>query len=139
MIRSHGSRLRTKPAQATTDKYKFTQIEINNQSVFICGSNCHSRNVVNGDDTNRIQSIRCISTTSICRACCYYVLSRLGFVSGWAFLMIRASYRPETTMSFTDEIHYAAFRAAFVLTLDCMLRESLALQHAVARPGGFRQ
>ena len=40
-------------------------------------------------------------------------------------------------MSFTDEIHYAAFRAAFVLTLDCMLRESLDHQNAVARPGGF--
>ncbi|MEJ7595889.1 MAG: hypothetical protein WKF77_30625 [Planctomycetaceae bacterium] len=40
-------------------------------------------------------------------------------------------------MSFTDEMHYAAFRAAFVLTLDCMLRESLDHQNAVARPGGF--
>ena len=29
------SRLRTKPAEATTDKHKFTQIVINNQSVFI--------------------------------------------------------------------------------------------------------
>ena len=29
------SRLRTKPAQATTDKHRFTQIEINSQSVFI--------------------------------------------------------------------------------------------------------
>ncbi len=29
------SRLRTKPAQATTDKHKFAQIEINSQSVFI--------------------------------------------------------------------------------------------------------
>ena len=40
-------------------------------------------------------------------------------------------------MSFNHEIHYAAFRAAFVLTLDCMLRESLDLPNAVARPGGF--
>ena len=29
------SRLRTKPAQATTDKHEFTQIEINSESVFI--------------------------------------------------------------------------------------------------------
>ena len=29
------SGLRTKPAQATTDEHKFTQIEINSQSVFI--------------------------------------------------------------------------------------------------------
>ena len=40
-------------------------------------------------------------------------------------------------MSFSDEMHYAAFRAAFVLTLDCMLRESLDHENAVARPGGF--
>jgi len=40
-------------------------------------------------------------------------------------------------MSFTDEMLYAAFRAAFVLTLDCMLREALDRQNAVARPGGF--
>ena len=40
-------------------------------------------------------------------------------------------------MSFNDEIHYAAFRAAFVLTLDCMLRESLDHQNTGARPGGF--
>ncbi|MBC7968498.1 MAG: hypothetical protein H7Z17_21540 [Fuerstia sp.] len=40
-------------------------------------------------------------------------------------------------MSFTNEMHYAAFRAAFVLTLDCMLREALNRQNPVARPGGF--
>lgn len=40
-------------------------------------------------------------------------------------------------MSLNHEIHYAAFRAAFVLTLDCMLRESLDHQNASARPGGF--
>lgn len=51
--------------------------------------------------------------------------------------MTQSSNTPETTMSFNDEIHYAAFRAAFVLTLDCMLRESLDHQNAVARPGGF--
>ena len=33
---SNRSRLRTKPTHATTDKHKFTQIEINSQSVFIC-------------------------------------------------------------------------------------------------------
>ncbi len=32
---SNRSRLRTKPAQETTDKHRFTQIEINSQSVFI--------------------------------------------------------------------------------------------------------
>ena len=45
---SNRSRLRTKPTHATTDKHRFTQIEINSQSVCICGLNCHSRNVVNG-------------------------------------------------------------------------------------------
>ena len=40
-------------------------------------------------------------------------------------------------MSFTDEMHYAAFRASFVLTLDCMLREALDRQNAAVRPGGF--
>ena len=40
-------------------------------------------------------------------------------------------------MLFTDEMSYAAFRAAFVLTLDCLLREALDRQHAVAGGGGF--
>lgn len=40
-------------------------------------------------------------------------------------------------MSVTDEMHYAAFRAAFVLTLDCMLREALDRENSAARPGGF--
>ena len=34
-FRGNRSRIRTKPAQTTTDKHKFTQIDINNQSVFI--------------------------------------------------------------------------------------------------------
>ena len=40
-------------------------------------------------------------------------------------------------MSFTDEMLYAAFRAAFVLTLDCMLRETLDRHHSIARATGF--
>ena len=40
-------------------------------------------------------------------------------------------------MSFSDEMLYAAFRAAFVVTLDCMLRESLDQQHTAARASGF--
>lgn len=40
-------------------------------------------------------------------------------------------------MLFTDEMSYAAFRAAFVLTLDCMLREALDRQPAAAGGGGF--
>jgi hypothetical protein len=40
-------------------------------------------------------------------------------------------------MSFTDEMLYAAFRAAFVSTLDCMLRDALDHQNAVSRSGGF--
>lgn len=51
--------------------------------------------------------------------------------------MTRLSNSMETAMSCNNEIHYAAFRAAFVLTLDCMLREALNHPHAVARPGGF--
>lgn len=40
-------------------------------------------------------------------------------------------------MSFTDEMLYAAFRAAFVSTLDCMLREALDGQNSVSMSGGF--
>lgn len=40
-------------------------------------------------------------------------------------------------MELTNEIHYAAFRTAFVLTMDCMLRDSLGEQHPIAQPGGF--
>ena len=40
-------------------------------------------------------------------------------------------------MPFNDEMLYAAFRAAFVVTLDCLLRESLDRQHSTAIPGGF--
>lgn len=54
-----------------------------------------------------------------------------------AILMTQASNIPGSTMSFTDEMYYAAFRAAFVLTLDCMLREALDRQNSTARPGGF--
>ena len=43
----------------------------------------------------------------------------------------------ETRMSFTDEMLYAAFRAAFVLTLDCMLRESLDRQQMRRQASGF--
>jgi len=40
-------------------------------------------------------------------------------------------------MSFCDEMLYAAFRAAFVATLDCMLRESLDRQQVLAKATGF--
>ena len=40
-------------------------------------------------------------------------------------------------MSFTDEMLYAAFRAAFVSTLDCMLRESLDRQQVNPPASGF--
>jgi hypothetical protein len=40
-------------------------------------------------------------------------------------------------MPSNDEMLYAAFRAAFVLTLDCLLRESLDRQKSTANPGGF--
>ena len=40
-------------------------------------------------------------------------------------------------MSFPDEMLYAAFRAAFVVTLDCMLRESLDRHHLAAKTSGF--
>jgi len=49
----------------------------------------------------------------------------------------RSANSPETTMSFNNEIHYIAFRAAFVLTLDCMLREALDHPNAVASGSGF--
>ncbi len=40
-------------------------------------------------------------------------------------------------MIFTDEMLYVAFRAAFVFTLDCMLRESLEQQHSAKMGSGF--
>lgn len=40
-------------------------------------------------------------------------------------------------MSFTDEMLYAAFRAAFVSTLDCMLRETLDRPQVAPAVGGF--
>ncbi|HRA88386.1 MAG TPA: hypothetical protein PK992_09955 [Planctomycetaceae bacterium] len=40
-------------------------------------------------------------------------------------------------MFLTDEMLYAAFRAAFVHTLDCMLRETLEQQHSSKRGSGF--
>lgn len=40
-------------------------------------------------------------------------------------------------MPLNDEMLYTAFRAAFVLTLDCMLRESLEPRDAVNRSSGF--
>jgi hypothetical protein len=36
-----------------------------------------------------------------------------------------------------DEMPYLAFRAAFVMTLDCLLRESLDREKSAANPGGF--
>ena len=36
-----------------------------------------------------------------------------------------------------DEMQYAAFRAAFVLTLDCLLRESLDREKSTSNPSGF--
>ena len=40
-------------------------------------------------------------------------------------------------MPINDEMLYAAFRAAFVLTLDCLLRESLDREKSTTNPGGF--
>ncbi|MDA1229355.1 MAG: hypothetical protein O2856_01150 [Planctomycetota bacterium] len=40
-------------------------------------------------------------------------------------------------MPLNNEMIYTAFRAAFVLTLDCMLRDSLEPRDAVTRPAGF--
>lgn len=40
-------------------------------------------------------------------------------------------------MPHNDEMLYAAFRAAFVITLDCLLRESLDREKSTANPGGF--
>ncbi len=40
-------------------------------------------------------------------------------------------------MPSNDEMLYAAFRAAFVMTLDCLLRESLDREKSTANPGGF--
>ncbi len=40
-------------------------------------------------------------------------------------------------MAFINEIYYAAFRTAFVLTMDCMLRDSLDKQRPIAPAGGF--
>ncbi len=40
-------------------------------------------------------------------------------------------------MSFTDEMLYAAFRAAFVSTLDCMLRETLDRPQVAPTATGF--
>ena len=40
-------------------------------------------------------------------------------------------------MPSNDEMLYAAFRAAFVMTLDCLLRESLDREKSTAIPCGF--
>lgn len=40
-------------------------------------------------------------------------------------------------MPSNDEMLYAAFRAAFVMTLDCLLRESLDREKSTANPCGF--
>jgi len=40
-------------------------------------------------------------------------------------------------MHSNDEMLYAAFRAAFVMTLDCLLRESLDREKSTGNPGGF--
>jgi len=40
-------------------------------------------------------------------------------------------------MPSNDEMLYAAFRAAFVMTLDCLLRESLDREKSTGNPGGF--
>ncbi len=40
-------------------------------------------------------------------------------------------------MPINDEMLYAAFRAAFVMTLDCLLRESIDREKSTANPGGF--
>ena len=40
-------------------------------------------------------------------------------------------------MPSNDEMFYAAFRAAFVMTLDCLLRESLDREKSTVNPGGF--
>ncbi len=40
-------------------------------------------------------------------------------------------------MPINDEMLYAALRAAFVLTLDCLLRESLDRDKSTANPSGF--
>jgi hypothetical protein len=52
-------------------------------------------------------------------------------------LMPRIPPDTESGMSFSDEMLYAAFRAAFVVTLDCMLRESLDRHHLAAKTSGF--
>ncbi|MEZ6031970.1 MAG: hypothetical protein R3C17_02680 [Planctomycetaceae bacterium] len=51
--------------------------------------------------------------------------------------MTRIPPNTESGMSFPDEMLYAAFRAAFVVTLDCMLRESLDQHHLAAKTSGF--
>ena len=40
-------------------------------------------------------------------------------------------------MPSNDEMLYAAFRAAFVTTLDCLLRDSLDREKSTSNPGGF--